>query len=540
MKQSRLVTWWTGMSRTASAATAGGLALVCAAAGLFGYDTVALGSGALAGTPVNATTAQALSLAALSCPMLSGPRLAGQVMANSGFAPDAATSAGAGGVSGLSSAVFSSWAPWPKADARDQTADVYALAHYMCDLAGRLRQSGMDRDAWSLALAAYESGVPAVTKAAGVPAAAQDYVDRVGGYAAWYAAQDVFTGVAASPSAGVSIQGSAAPAAKTDALAQMPAAYASGVTAAGSICAAVTPARVAAELAAASGFDPNHRSDDGAMGIAGFDSDLWNQYAPAGASPWDPEQAVPALGKALCALVETFEPMGGDGYADALAAFRVGPTAVRQAGGVPAIPAVSAFVTQATGLVGADPSSAPSRSATTPSPTPTPSRTVSPSPKPSPSRTTATTTSPATPTTKPPITYKIVNGYSHKVLSTADTNAGSALVQEPDNGTAAEHFLLEADADGSVRIKNVADDLVLSPENGSTADFAFATQVADTSTKATRWTLISAGGSSLQIKNVGSGLLLALQFMVNDDGLRVFQHDDNGTADHLWQIVPVS
>lgn len=526
------------MSRTASAATVGGLALVCAAAGLFGYETVALGSGALAGTPINATTAQTLSLAALSCPMLSGPRLAGQVMANSGFAPDAAASAGAAGVTGLSSAVFSSWAPWPKADARDQTADVYALAHYMCDLTGRLRQSGVDGDGWSLALAAYESGVPAVTKAAGVPAAARDYVDRVGGYATWYAAQDVFTGATASPSAGASMRGSAAPDAGTDTMAQVPAAYAADVTAAGSICATVTPARVAAELAAASGFDPNHRSDDGAMGIAGFDSDLWNQYAPAGASPWDPDQAVPALGKALCALVKTFEPMGGDEYADALAAFRVGPTAVRQAGGVPAIPAVSAFVAQATGLVSAYPSVAPSPSATTLSPTP--SRTASPSPTPSPSRTTATTTSPATPTTKPPIKYKIVNGYSHKVLSTADTTAGSVLVQEPDNGTAAEHFLLEADADGSVRIKNAADGLVLSPQNGSTADYAFTTQVADASTKATRWTLISAGGNNVQIKNVGSGLLLALQYMVDDDGMRVFQHDDNGTADHLWQIVPVS
>lgn len=530
------------MSRTASAATAGGLAVVCAAAGLFGYNAVALGSGARAGTPINATTAQTLSLAALSCPMLSGPRLAGQVMANSGFATGVAASAAARGVSGLPPAVFSSWAPWPKADARDQAADVYALAHYMCDLSGRLRQAGVDGDTWSLALAAYESGVPAVTKAAGVPAAARDYVDQAAGYATWYAAQDVFTGATASPSAGVSKQGSAAPAAGTEALDRVPAAYAAAVTAAGSDCAAVTPARVAAELAAASGFDPNHRADDGAMGIAGFDSDLWNQYAPAGASPWDPQQSVPALGKALCALVEDFEPMGGDEYADALAAFRVGPTAVRQAGGVPAIPAVSAFVTQAIGLVDDYASVAPSPSATTPSPTPTPtlSPSASPSPTPSPSRTTASTTSPAAPATKAPIKYKIVNGYSHKALSTVDKNAGSVLVQEPDNGTAAEQFLLEADTGGSVRIKNAADGLVLSPQNGSTADYAFTTQVADASSAATRWTLISAGGDNVQIKNVGSGLLLALQYMVVDDGMRVFQHDDNGTADHLWQIVPVS
>jgi len=36
-----------------------------------------------------------------------------------------------------------------------------------------------------------------------------------------------------------------------------------------------------------------------------------------------------------------------------------------------------------------------------------------------------------------------------------------------------------------------------------------------------------------------SGLLLALQYMVDDD-MRVLQHDDNGTADHLWQIKPVN
>jgi hypothetical protein len=524
------------MSPWVSVAVPAVLVLACVVAGLVGYQEIAVGSEAAAGTPVNASTAKTIQLAALSCPALTGPRLAGQIMANSGFAVDAGPSADAGGVSGLPAKVFASWEPWPKANAEDETASIYALAHYMCDLSGQIRKTAGDGDVWKLALAAYHSGAGAVSGAGGVPDDAEEYVDEVNGYAAWYAQQDEFAD--ATPTAA----GSTAPA-------TVPATYALAVGKAGAACPEVTPGRVSAELMAASGFDPNHRSDDGAMGIAGFDSDLWTEYAPAGASPWDPDVAIPLVGSVLCDLVKTVEPMGGDTYANALAALRAGVTAVRQAGGVPNIPSVTAFVQQALSTAyGASPS--PPATGTTSAATPTPQAT--PTSPTSPAEITAPTVVPTTkaPTTRAPVTtsastaaptqYKIVNGLSGKVLSVPDgsTTAGVIMVQEPDNGSAGEHWLLIKDADGSVRIKSVLDGLVLSPQNGSTADYAFVAQVADASTPATRWHL-TASGSGDKVKNVGSGLLLAIQFQQNTDGIRVFQYDDNGTADHVWTFTPV-
>jgi len=82
------------------------------------------------------------------------------------------------------------------------------------------------------------------------------------------------------------------------------------------------------------------------MGIAPVCADLWAQYAVTSASAWDPGTAIGALGYALCDLAEQLAVIGGDAFDLALAGLRAGATAVRQAGGIPAVTTVKQFVSQ--------------------------------------------------------------------------------------------------------------------------------------------------------------------------------------------------
>ncbi|WP_432837403.1 RICIN domain-containing protein [Dactylosporangium sp. CA-092794] len=539
------------MSRRMSIVVYAVLSLTVVAAGAVCYEVTAVGAGALQGDPIDDETARTVSLAALSCPQLSGPRLAGQLMANAeleagGAGPGPADTA----VAALNDKVFKVWKPWPNAMPQDHSATVFALAHYMCDLAGQVRLTKAPGDRWRLALAAYRSGVPAVQAAKGIPAGARSYVDEVESYTAWYEQQPAFGSGDKTPAtastAGLVVGASpVSPAA-------IPDDYLPAVRAAGATCAQVTPARIAAQLMAASGFDPNRRSAEGAMGIAGFRTDVWSDYAPRSASPWDPDSAVSVLGIALCDLVATFTPMGGNAFDTALAAFRTGTTAVRQAGGVPRVPGVADYVRRVDGfadfyltvgpLASASPPAAPSASPSSASPSaPAPSASAA-APGSRPPAPPKKSSPPAASKPPAPVQYKIINVLSGKVVAVAGSsrNAGDVLVQEPDAADPSRRWLLVTDADGTVRIRSAFNGLVLSPQDASTGDYAFITQVPDASTPATRWRLLDTGGGVYKIKNAGSGYLLALQWMVDTDGTKLFQHDDNGTADHLWRIVPAS
>lgn len=128
--------------------------------------------------------------AAKSCPALSAAKLAGQVMAESGFSEKAVGSRdGGSGTAGLTDAEWKVWKPTSDASRSDAEANIIALAHLTCDLIGRIRVAGINGDPWQLATAAFYSGIDAVTKARAVPDLAAAYVDRVVGYATWYAQQ---------------------------------------------------------------------------------------------------------------------------------------------------------------------------------------------------------------------------------------------------------------------------------------------------------------------------------------------------------------
>ncbi|MDG4809485.1 hypothetical protein O7634_22285 [Micromonospora sp. WMMD1120] len=269
----------------------------------------------------------ALYRAGHACPALTSARLAGQLMAESELDPAAArTRSGGRGIAGLTDEQWRQWAPWPGAQREDTAASVLALAHLMCNLVGQVRASGIDGDGWRLALAAFLSGVATVREAGKVPGKATDYVGQAGKYAAYYESLPQF----ASPGSTTFTPAGSVPEAVP-----LPDELVGAVVAAGSRCPEVSPAAIAGQLMALSGFNAEQRGTSGQLGIAGFSDDLWQENAPKGASVWDPQQAVPAMGNALCRLVRELTALPGDPYLLAAAAWQSGVDTVRRAGGVP-------------------------------------------------------------------------------------------------------------------------------------------------------------------------------------------------------------
>jgi len=148
----------------------------------------------LEGLPVPAGHLPAIKSAAASCPELTPPRLAAQMMEASKFNPDAKTADGGSGVAGLTTAQWQQWKPAPGASRTDVAANILALAHDDCNLAGEARAAGVPGGPWRLALAAFHAGLPAVIAVRGIPADAASYVSTVAAYASFYTQQPQFGG----------------------------------------------------------------------------------------------------------------------------------------------------------------------------------------------------------------------------------------------------------------------------------------------------------------------------------------------------------
>ncbi|MFF5173321.1 ricin-type beta-trefoil lectin domain protein [Micromonospora sp. NPDC000089] len=353
----------------------------------------------LTGRTVSAENLTAIRAAARSCPTLTPARLAGQLMTESGLDGRVKkTTSGGRGFAGLDDDRWKSWAPWPGADRTDPAANILALAHQMCDLSGQLRLAVIPGDPWRLSLAAFHAGLDRVREAKGVPSDAVTYVDDVSRYAAYYGELAAFGG-----------SGTTRPDAGRRQPKAVPASYVRLVVRAGSVCPEVPPAAVAAQLMALSGFDPNLLGDDGRRGIAQFLPEVWRAHGPAGASPWDPQVAVPAVGAALCALRRDLVGLDGDPGLLALAAYRNGPTAVRQTGGE-LDDATQAFLRQVrefTDFYALDdrlrvPAASASPSPTPPAPRPKPTTTSAPTPTPTPTPAPPIPRPSAPPSTRPP------------------------------------------------------------------------------------------------------------------------------------------
>ncbi|MEV4495711.1 hypothetical protein AB0J84_08410 [Micromonospora arborensis] len=313
-----------------------------------GFGTATAEDSGLAGRPVPAGQVELIAAAARSCPVLTPARLSGQLMAASGFDLNGKSDSGGSGLAGLTDAAWDKWKPSPSSQRNDPAANITALAHLTCDQVGQVRQAGLGGDLWRLALAAHHSGIAAVTSAKGIPGPARAYVNRVSAYATWYARQASGGSESAEPTG----PSGAVPGRGTTAK-PVPDEYVAAVLAAGRTCPALSPARVAAQLMASSGFNPNLIGPHRAQGIAQFTPQIWARYAPSAAatSPWDPSSAVPALGRTMCTLLGEVAGLGKDPYPVALAAFRGGPEAVQQAGGVPNSTELRDYVSLVTGYV---------------------------------------------------------------------------------------------------------------------------------------------------------------------------------------------
>ncbi|MET7951129.1 hypothetical protein [Micromonospora sp. NPDC005324] len=343
---------------------------------------------AVVGRALSGEQLTAVYRAGHACPALTSARLAGQLMAESGLEPAAArTTSGGRGIAGLTDEQWRRWAPWPGAQREDTGASVLALAHLMCNLVGQVRASGVDGDAWRLALAAFVSGLAKVREAGRVPGKANDYVGQAGKYAVYYESLQQF----ASPGSTQFRASSSVP----DAV-PLPDDLVGAVVAAGSRCPEVSPPAIAGQLMALSGFNAEQRGTSGQLGIAGFSDDLWQENAPKGASVWEPQEAVPVLGTAMCRLVRELTALPGDPYLLAAAAWRAGVDTVRRAGGVPDV-STRAYLENAAGYTAyyqLDTRLAPP-SVRSPSPSPA---SASPSVRPSaPTKVAPATTKPAPP-----------------------------------------------------------------------------------------------------------------------------------------------
>jgi cell wall-associated NlpC family hydrolase len=101
---------------------------------------------------------------------------------------------------------------------------------------------------------------------------------------------------------------------------------------------------LAALVSHESGFNPNAMSSAGAEGIAQF---MPSTAAGMGVNPFDSTQAINGAAKLLGAYASRF-----GSYADALAAYNAGPTAVARYGGVPPYPETQAYVPTVLALAG--------------------------------------------------------------------------------------------------------------------------------------------------------------------------------------------
>ncbi|MEV4726827.1 ricin-type beta-trefoil lectin domain protein [Micromonospora humida] len=431
------------------------------------------------GKPVPAEQVPLIAQAALSCPTLTAPRLAGQLMAASGFVADARTDDGGSGVAGLTDELWQRWLPWPDAPRLDVAANIVALAHHMCDLVGQVSHGDIDGDTWQLALAAHRSGMPAVQADRGIPDAAAGYVRTVVGYAEWYSRQPDF-----DPDAADTSPTPAPPAPPAGSAPRpIPDEHLAAILAAGRTCPTVTPAKIAGQLMAASGFNPNLLGPNGAQGIAQFLPTVWSRYATAGQSPWDAATAIATLGKTMCALTTDLGGLTADPYPLALAAFQWGPGV--QAGGAPDLGTVdenagrvlayAAFYAQDPRL-GGRPSPRPPLPAGTrgpvlalpstpagagPAPGGNPTRPGANPTRPAPAGAAPSTQAAARPTTPAPVaaasTGYRVRGYGSTCLYAPSTVDGQQLVIWDCNGSARQKWTFGGD--GTIRMGSLCMDL---------------------------------------------------------------------------------
>ncbi|KAL7894117.1 carbohydrate-binding module family 13 protein [Trichoderma sp. SZMC 28014] len=86
------------------------------------------------------------------------------------------------------------------------------------------------------------------------------------------------------------------------------------------------------------------------------------------------------------------------------------------------------------------------------------------------------------------------------------------------------------------KIQNLNSGKLMAVENASMANSANVQQYDDNGTRDHLWQLVKAPGGWYKIQNVNSGLLLAVQGASTADSAQLQQYADTGTDDHLWRV----
>ena len=94
-------------------------------------------------------------------------------------------------------------------------------------------------------------------------------------------------------------------------------------------------------------------------------------------------------------------------------------------------------------------------------------------------------------------------------------------------------------APAAFKLQNRNSGKVLGVDGMSIGNSANVVQADDNGTADHLWNIIDAGNGYAKIQNANSGKLLAVENMSTLDSARVQQYADNGSADHLWQFIDV-
>lgn len=129
----------------------------------------------------------------------------------------------------------------------------------------------------------------------------------------------------------------------------VPAKYAGLVQKWGTLCSAISPPLLAAQLYQESGFNPKAVSPAEAQGIAQFIPGTWATHGVDGDGDgdrdvWDPADAIPSAASYDCTLAKDVKGVPGDPVDNMLAAYNAGPYRVISAGGVPNITETQNYV----------------------------------------------------------------------------------------------------------------------------------------------------------------------------------------------------
>ncbi|MFI9078560.1 NlpC/P60 family protein [Streptomyces sioyaensis] len=120
----------------------------------------------------------------------------------------------------------------------------------------------------------------------------------------------------------------------------VPAAYQSQVQKWGTLCSAISPALLAAQLYQESGWNPKAQSAAAAQGLAQFIPGTWQTHGVDGNGDgrrdvWDPQDAIASAASYDCELARYVKGASGDATRNMLAAYNAGAYRVIQYNGVP-------------------------------------------------------------------------------------------------------------------------------------------------------------------------------------------------------------